>query len=252
MTLVRRVAVRVAGFVVLHASSGCKGWAEGLAREVEFVEGDWAALGWALGSLRVLVDRRGAPIGSLEEAEESARRFFNERKSLVALLNWMVLVWNYGVVRSLDFLPLALSHRGHPWRAIYAVLGPQGLLPWVVYFCAAFFVLGRTLWVRWSSVMPKYGNPEALVLAYRGELERRYRFEMTVPGIMYQFAVASLFLSVFFFQKGGVLAHPRYAVFGALLGMMMVWRFLHAHRRLPWQVGELDGLFARRQGGLGE
>jgi len=45
--------------VARWASPGCKDWAEGLAREVEFIENDWRALGWAIGSMRVLLDRRG-------------------------------------------------------------------------------------------------------------------------------------------------------------------------------------------------
>ena len=55
MTLVRRVAGKISRAVVRYASPGCKEWAEGLAREAEFVQGDWAALWWALGSTKVLL-----------------------------------------------------------------------------------------------------------------------------------------------------------------------------------------------------
>ena len=75
MTLVRRVAMKISGGVVRYASPGCKEWAEGLAREAEFIEGDWAALGWALGSARVLLDRRGAPMTSLADVAARGRRF---------------------------------------------------------------------------------------------------------------------------------------------------------------------------------
>ena len=54
MTLLRRVAVWISNGVVRRASPGAKEWAEATAHEVEFIEGDWAALGWALGSVRVL------------------------------------------------------------------------------------------------------------------------------------------------------------------------------------------------------
>jgi hypothetical protein len=59
--------------VVRHASSGCKEWAEGLAREVEFVQGDWAALGWAVGSTRVLLNRAVAPMTSLADVRDGVR-----------------------------------------------------------------------------------------------------------------------------------------------------------------------------------
>jgi hypothetical protein len=75
MTLMRRVAMRISGVVVHYASAGCKEWAEGLAREVEFIESDWSALWWAVGSMRVLLDRREATVGSLREAAAKARQF---------------------------------------------------------------------------------------------------------------------------------------------------------------------------------
>lgn len=64
MTLVRKLAVRTSSAVVRWASPGCKEWAEAQAREIEFIAGDWAALGWAIGSMRVALDRRTMPIGS--------------------------------------------------------------------------------------------------------------------------------------------------------------------------------------------
>jgi|GEM_PF-1985980 len=64
MSPIRKLAVRISGTVVRWASPGCKEWAEGLAREVEFIGSDWSALGWAIGSLQVVLDRRQAPIGS--------------------------------------------------------------------------------------------------------------------------------------------------------------------------------------------
>jgi hypothetical protein len=58
MTALRSLALKISAAVVRYASPGCKEWAQGLAREVAFVEGDWAALGWAVGSMRVLLERR--------------------------------------------------------------------------------------------------------------------------------------------------------------------------------------------------
>jgi len=75
MTVVRRSAMGIAAFVVRYAAPGCRDWAEGLAREVEFIEGDWAAFWWSLGSMRVLLDRREATVSSLNEAAAQARQF---------------------------------------------------------------------------------------------------------------------------------------------------------------------------------
>ena len=80
MTLIRRLAMKIAGVVVRDASPGCREWAEGVAREVEFIEDDWSALRWAIGSTRVLLDRREAPMSSLADVAERGRRL-SERVS---------------------------------------------------------------------------------------------------------------------------------------------------------------------------
>jgi hypothetical protein len=64
VTALRYLAARISGLVVRWAAPGCKEWAEGLAREVEFIESDWRALAWAIGSTRVLLDRKTSSLGS--------------------------------------------------------------------------------------------------------------------------------------------------------------------------------------------
>ena len=67
MTLVRKLALSISSRVVRWASPGCKEWAEAQSHELAFIPSDWAALRWALGSTRVLLDRRPARIGSRSE-----------------------------------------------------------------------------------------------------------------------------------------------------------------------------------------
>jgi len=74
MTLVRRLALGISRRVVRWASPGCKEWAEGLEREAEVIESDWAALRWAIGSTRVLLDRRAAPLRSLDEVPAAVQK----------------------------------------------------------------------------------------------------------------------------------------------------------------------------------
>jgi hypothetical protein len=75
MSPVRRLALTISDEVVRWASPGCKEWAEGLEREARIIESDWAALGWALGSMRVLLDRRAAPLRSLDEVPAATQKF---------------------------------------------------------------------------------------------------------------------------------------------------------------------------------
>jgi len=75
MSLIRALAEGVSRFVVRHASPGSKEWAEGLAREADFVESDWKALAWSLGSTRVLFSYREAPLRSLDDLSTEAGKY---------------------------------------------------------------------------------------------------------------------------------------------------------------------------------
>jgi hypothetical protein len=75
MSLLRGVAEGVSRFVVRHASPGSKEWAEGLAREADFVENDWKALAWSLGSMRVLLSYREVQLRSLDDLSTEAEKY---------------------------------------------------------------------------------------------------------------------------------------------------------------------------------
>jgi hypothetical protein len=59
MTPIRRMATRLLAFVVRHTSSGSQEWANAMLRELDFIESDWAALFWALGSTTAIFRRVG-------------------------------------------------------------------------------------------------------------------------------------------------------------------------------------------------
>jgi len=50
MAMLRRLAERWLRAVVRHAPRSCRPWASAMLRELDFIESDWAALLWALGS----------------------------------------------------------------------------------------------------------------------------------------------------------------------------------------------------------
>jgi hypothetical protein len=120
MTLARKLASRISAFVARHASPGWKEWAEGMTREVAYVEGDWAALLWATGSLRVLLEPREAPIRSVAQVPALARKFVeNARKgtSNMAALSMLPMPlagfykpahWQQVVVCSLSLICMAI------------------------------------------------------------------------------------------------------------------------------------------------
>ena len=54
MSTVRRLASRLLNGVVQHSSPQSRCWGDAMLRELDFVESDWAALFWALGSTTAL------------------------------------------------------------------------------------------------------------------------------------------------------------------------------------------------------
>jgi len=54
MSRVRRFAVWLLDAVLLYAPEHCQQWASAMLRELDFIEGDWAALWWALGSVAAI------------------------------------------------------------------------------------------------------------------------------------------------------------------------------------------------------
>jgi hypothetical protein len=102
----------LSSFVLRHASAGSREWAQGLAREVDVIEGDWKALGWALGGLPVLLDRRDVPKGvrlnmtlsliaacaaavnAVIDVDEIVHRWPNPRPALWIMLPvWILGTW---------------------------------------------------------------------------------------------------------------------------------------------------------------
>jgi hypothetical protein len=73
MSATRTLATRALNFVVRHSSSESQEWANAMLRELDFIENDWAALFWALGSTSAIFRNSGrrwmARIGRLREAE---------------------------------------------------------------------------------------------------------------------------------------------------------------------------------------
>jgi cytochrome bd-type quinol oxidase subunit 2 len=50
MSATRRLASRLLRFVIRHSPSDSQDWGNAMLRELDFIESDWAALLWALGS----------------------------------------------------------------------------------------------------------------------------------------------------------------------------------------------------------
>jgi hypothetical protein len=174
MTLVRRVALGISSRVVRWASPGCKEWTEGLAREAAVIESDWAALGWSIGSTRVLLDRRPVPLTSLDEVPAETQKFVEMARrqagmllafSILYGLQGLVYLWRYFKAGStLECAGCATIVLGSILVGIYALMERRRLnVPWYddIYddpvACAHLYKeqLKRhdSLWIYFSSLL---------------------------------------------------------------------------------------------------
>ena len=161
MTLRRKLAIRISDTVVRRSLPSYKGWAEATRRELEFIEGDWAALGWALGSWKMAATCRCAPpLTSWAEVPGAARTFVKTARAST-IVTWPGLLWMCGwfsgVIRHTSpnpSLPLG-------WGFIAAVL--------VYIACQAIAYRG------WN--LPLEGDVTAVASLYRAALERQRDFQ---------------------------------------------------------------------------
>jgi hypothetical protein len=147
MKLLRKTASEISSIVVRHASSGTREWAEAMAREVEEISGDWAALAWALGSLRVLADRRGAKSGAQPR-----------RPALVEWTSWFSNA-------SLCFFYAVCAFAAHGWHARLGDI--------LIALCWAYHGTSSVwTWIEESDAPTSY-DPLATPRFYKARLERR-------------------------------------------------------------------------------
>jgi hypothetical protein len=227
MTLVRRLALKISDAVVRYASPGCKEWAEGLAREVAFVEGDWAALGWALGSVRVLFDYREAPIGSLADLPAVAQRLAESKR--IGNATWIGMpIW------VLIYCDKFFHAASWPERAGCGLAALGWLSPAIVVFIE---------WRRRLKVPPS-DDITALIRFYKTELERGRDLYRSPTGWVAASAFTMLCVGLLSAERDGVRAHPAWDALVGLIWVGALLLYFYARRIGRRRLERLDALLA--------
>jgi hypothetical protein len=240
MTPVRRVAMKVSGLVVRYASSGCKEWAEGLAREVEFIVGDWAAFWWAIGSTRVLLDRPEAPMTSLTDVRDGARRLSKSVRKRTSGYPFLFLYAFYSALKLMGYDALKLTGAASLQQRI-----GYGLIA-VAAICMAITLLMR----RRMQQAPQSADLGTWVLYYRTELERQRDFYRSGVG-MVSYATVILFLGGSYLVCSGFIPKAdvrTYLLLGwccvLLIGCLVsssVWQWLKFQEQIDALTAKLKG-----------
>jgi hypothetical protein len=235
MSPVRKLAGKISGAVVRWASPGCKEWAEGLEREVAFIESDWRALVWATGSLRILFRGARMPLASLAEVPCAARQLV--RKTHAAMLLGSAIA----LFEAATFSYYLVVFRSHPVQSVGSILTAAGAL-WFGY---------RSI-VRRARKVPG-GDRLAVAGAYRAELERQRDF-LTVRRLCAE--IGPLIAGVCVFCAGQTLAYPKTA--RAAVWCMSIMLICSLIAGLGYRIGaasyqrrieELDTLIDGARGG---
>jgi hypothetical protein len=150
MTAVRRLASGLLRGVQRHAPAACQEWASAMLRELDFIESDWAALFWALGSTTAIFRHSGGGL-KLWFAKESG----NGEESMNTLGKRVVGVVSGALLAALlvvcAFGLLALSFYAFPGLGLEHVEWTHWLTV-IVIPEAIFAVAAVMLWRKRGSV----------------------------------------------------------------------------------------------------
>jgi hypothetical protein len=228
MTLVRKLALSISNRVVRWSSPGCKEWAEGLEREVAFIEKDWAALAWAIGSLRVVPVRLQAPIGSLAEVPAAAMKLVETMRGGYGM--WLV------IFQGPQYTWMLFTARTWGERVGCALVVLSSIV-------AGSLLLMDRRRLKAPYKDDVYDDDVACAQFYRAELERR-RWTLWIPMACLMCYVAGLALG----QRGGIRAHPGLCALWVLVLPVIPWAFAQARRNNTARIERLDALLAENIG----
>jgi hypothetical protein len=229
MTRLRKLATKISCLVVRTASPAAKDWAKASAREMEFIESDWAALRWALGSAKVLLRRcELAPLATLSDVPMAMQRLA-QKTAKRARLGCIMMI------SEALFFAHSLWHIHNPVRrtGIYLVI-------------AAMAYMAAQVLARRGRRVPEQADLPAQIVHYRGELEREQRFH---SGMWLWSRMVLLFGALAVLMVAGAIAPPtsvrRAGVNAAILAVLAVLGFVANTRQtamLRRRVEELDTL----------
>jgi hypothetical protein len=230
MRPIRGLALRITQFVVTHASPGSKEWAQGLARELDFIADDWSALRWACGSVRVLFDYRPEAIHSFADLTLAAEKFA-ERKRYAVNDVWLArnARWLNMVVPALYLMPRFFRAVDARDRAGYAMV------------ILGFLLLAILGFLRSKEpVVPDRDDLPAIVRFYKKDLERSSSLSSVD---FWVFVVASVLIGTGYGLAESAIGHLFFLiVWPAILG----W-YLQTQRNNRRRLRQIEAVLEEKQ-----
>lgn len=195
--MIRRLASAILTAAVQCGSPGVREWGNAMLREMDFVEGDWAALFWALGSATALFRHLEAPMSNLSDVFSRTQALMKEikKRTLVGYAACFLVIVAFG--RFIFIFPSPLERVG------------SGLT------VAATFYLVYQLHERRNRKLPFEVQSSACTAFYRTELERQRDFHR---GSWFWSRLVIMIPGYVLFLIGFAMAHPESARSMTIIG----------------------------------
>jgi len=226
MATSRRLALKLLNAVVRLASPAAQDWAKAMLRELDFIENDWTALLWALGSTRILLKRGDVPVADLSDIPRVAQSLTKRirRRTLGGCLitlgetvafGWFVFI----VPNTMQRLGCCLT-------------------------VAAMLYMTYQLVARRTREAPSETDPSVCAISYRAELERQRDFHR---GWWFWSRLLIMLPGMLLFCLGGAIAQPEtIQVYLAIVACFIALAIaaiplnLRLARKYQRQINELD------------
>jgi hypothetical protein len=233
MSTARKLASKISFAVVRFASPGTKEWARATLHELDFIEGNWKAFFWAIGSVRILFAPTNASITEHCDIPQATQRL----AKIVRRRNVKGYSASFVVMAAFTRYFFILSNTIQRVGSLLTVLGAGYL---VYQLCL------NQLRQRISAIaLAKMGNAPSLE-SYRVELERQRDFH---KGSCFWSRLLILIPGPLLFLVGLEIAHPAFATFIRLEGLaflllaaIAVSLNLRKARQYQRQIEQLDTL----------
>jgi hypothetical protein len=187
MTFRRRLALKIMRAVVRVAPPRAQDWALAILRELDLIESDWTALGWALGGVRIIFGPRDIPLLELSQIPRAAQKLAKtiRRRTVVGSAITLFESVSFG------------------WLVFIVPDPMQRIGCWLVV--AAMMYLFGQLFARRAREVPLETHSFVCASAYRAELERQRDFHR---GLWFWSRLLVMLPGPLLFCAGGMAARP--------------------------------------------
>jgi hypothetical protein len=228
MTNLRRFALKILNVTVRLASPGARDWANAMSRELDFIENDWTALRWAVGSTKIVFKRRDVPLADPSDIVWAGQSLMKKIRR-----------------RTLGGYAVTLSEAAIFGLFIFIVPNSMQRVGCCLTVAAMLYCTYQ-LYARRPGDLPLESDSSACTDSFRAELERQRDFHR---GIWFWSRLLIMLPGLILFCVGGAMAQPELARgFAAIaaclivLGIVSVPLNLRLSHKYQRQIDELDAL----------